>query len=99
MRSTFIALALLGFGTIPQAHAGILKGQMASERADLTQVQLRCTPNSCIDQRTGAYTQSHCDYTGCRPMGGVVGRVGPNGYDSAYDGPRYPRYRHRYYRY
>jgi hypothetical protein len=52
---------------------------------------LLCTPQSCIDTRTGYYTQSTCDYSGCRPLSGVVGRVGPGGYDSAYDYGR-PRY-------
>jgi hypothetical protein len=59
---------------------------------------LRCTPNSCIDDQTGVYTQSHCDYNGCQPLGGVVGRLGPGGYDSAYDygGPRYYRHYHHH---
>jgi hypothetical protein len=60
---------------------------------------LRCTPSSCIDPRTGYYTESHCDYRGCRPIPGVVGRLGPGGYDSKYD-PRYSAYgRYRGYGY
>jgi hypothetical protein len=60
---------------------------------------MRCTPSSCIDTRSGYYTQSHCDGSGCRPLGGVVGQVGPNGYDSAYayGGNRYGRYPRGYY--
>jgi hypothetical protein len=105
MRPSSYALALLSFGIITQADAGIAPAPLASsQRADFMPVQMRCTPNSCIDQRTGAYTQSHCDYNGCRPLGGVVGRVGPNGYDSAYDrsygydGGYDRSYRRRYYR-
>ena len=45
---------------------------------------MRCTPYSCIDSQTGYYTQSHCSYYGCRPLGGVVGPVGPGGYDRPY---------------
>ncbi len=60
---------------------------------------MRCTPSSCIDTESGYYTQSHCDWGGCRPLGGIVGRVGPGGYDSSYQygGPRYRRYPHGYY--
>ncbi len=84
MKLLCIALALLGVGTVAQANAT----SRSSEQAILTQVQWRCTPSSCINEQNGYYTQSHCDYRGCRPIPGVVGRLGPNGYDSKYD-PRY----------
>ncbi|MCC8957622.1 hypothetical protein H8B02_30585 [Bradyrhizobium sp. Pear77] len=96
---------LLGLGVATQAHAGFVATSMSSERANLTQVQWRCTPSSCINEQNGLYTQSHCGYRGCRPIPGVVGRLGPNGYDSKYDDPysAYGQYRggyrHRYYRY
>jgi hypothetical protein len=62
---------------------------------------MRCTPSSCIDTRSGYYTQSTCNYGGCRPLGGVVGQVGPGGYDSAYayGGPRFRRHHHYGYGY
>lgn len=58
---------------------------------------MRCTASSCIDTQSGYYTQSHCDYGGCRPLGGVVGQLGPNGYDSKYAYGGYRRYHHGYY--
>jgi hypothetical protein len=66
-----------------------------STRADAA---MRCTPYSCIDSQTGYYTQSTCSFYGCRPLGGVVGRVGPGGYDSKYDPYAYdrPYVRHRW---
>lgn len=42
----------------------------------IVQVQLQCSPQSCIDPRTGIYTQSTCDRYGCRPISGPVGRLG-----------------------
>lgn len=42
----------------------------------ITEVQLQCTTASCIDPRTGVYTQSTCDRYGCRPSSGPVGRLG-----------------------
>lgn len=58
----------------------------------IVQVQLQCTPQSCIDPRTGVYTQSTCDRYGCRPIGGAVGRLGGGqrgygGYDGYDDDP------------
>lgn len=74
---------------------GLLLGLGAVTQANAA---LRCTPSSCIDTRTGNYTESVCDYRGCRPGSGVVGRLGPGGYDSKYD-PRYSDYgRYRGYR-
>jgi hypothetical protein len=50
----------------------------------ITQVQMRCDVNSCIDQRTGVYTESTCDYRGCRPSSGPRGRIGGYGQDYRY---------------
>ena len=75
------------------AAALLLGGLGATSPANAA---MRCTPNSCIDTQSGYCTQSHCDYNGCQPLGGVVGRLGPNGYDSAYAYDR-PYVRHRYY--
>lgn len=60
---------------------------------DIHRVQLQCTPQSCVDPRTGVYTQSTCDRYGCRPISGPVGRVrggapGFGGYDDDYERPR-----------
>ena len=46
-----------------------------------------CNENRCIDTRSGAYTQSHCGYGGCRPMSGIVGYADPR------TSPQRPRYR------
>jgi len=43
----------------------------------ITQIQLRCDQSRCINPRTGVYSQSTCDWQGCRPLGGPVGRVSP----------------------
>lgn len=45
--------------------------------APIVRVQLVCDPSRCIDPRTGAYTQSGCDYRGCYPISGVVGYTNP----------------------
>jgi hypothetical protein len=60
----------------------------------IVQVQLQCSPQSCIDPRTGIYTQSTCDRYGCRPSSGPVGRIGgpQPGYGGGYDDDR-PRRR------
>ncbi|CAN7442102.1 hypothetical protein LJR090_003568 [Bosea sp. LjRoot90] len=65
-------------------------------QAPIVQVQLQCSPQSCIDPRTGIYTQSTCDRYGCRQSSGPVGRVGgpQPGYGGGYDDDR-PR-RRRY---
>lgn len=44
---------------------------------DCASAQFQCSPTSCIDPRTGYYTQSTCDRYGCRPLGGIVGRTNP----------------------
>jgi len=52
----------------------------AAAKADLIETArppMVCTPHSCIDPRTGDYTQSECDAAGCRQLGGVLGRVSP----------------------
>ena len=45
----------------------------------LTKVYMRCDPQRCIDPRTGEYSQSTCDASGCRPLGGIVGQTDPRG--------------------
>lgn len=50
-----------------------------------TVVQLQCSPQRCIDPRTGVYTESTCDRYGCRQSSGSVGRVG-GGRGPAYGG-------------
>jgi hypothetical protein len=64
-----------------------------------TQVQMVCTPQSCIDQRTGVYTSSTCNRRGCWPSSGPVGRLpgyggghrygGGPAYSPGYGGGRY----------
>jgi hypothetical protein len=55
-------------------------GGPAPAKADLSddvRPPVQCSSRSCIDPRTGDYTQSVCDATGCRQLGGVVGRLSP----------------------
>ena len=61
----------------------------------IVQVQMQCSPQSCVDPRTGVYTQSTCDRYGCRPSSGPVGRIGGGqpGYGGGYDDDR-PRRRY-----
>lgn len=84
--TAMVALLLLGTGA---AIAGPSTHPLATESLAV-EVQMRCTPSSCIDMQTGVYTQSTCDQFGCRPLGGAVGRLGPGGYDQ-------PRYRDNQY--
>src|SRR6185312_15098488 len=74
MLKWFLGIAAAAFMTTAGAAMPVQLSNMPVD-AMLTRVQLVCTPSSCIDQRTGQYTESHCDRRGCRPLGGVVGRV------------------------
>lgn len=83
------------------AFAGLIGAALAMPAmplqapASIVQVQLQCSPQSCVDPRTGVYTQSTCDRYGCRPISGPVGRVGgpQRGYGGDYDDDR-PRRRY-----
>ena len=44
----------------------------------VTSVRWVCNASRCIDPRTGAYTQSGCNYRGCYPIGGIVGYDTPS---------------------
>lgn len=83
MRPGF-GIVLAFFGMLGPAIATPLVAPLATSH--LIQIQMRCTPSSCIDEQTGVYTQSHCDRYGCRALGGPVGQLGPGGYD---EGPMY----------
>lgn len=85
MRRLGIVVAVLAFSAINQSQAALVSVPLIPDSL-LSQIQMRCTPNSCIDMQTGVYTQSTCDQYGCRPLGGAVGRLGQGGYDL----PRYP---------
>ena len=54
-------------GVGPQATSGIVS------------VRLVCDRHRCLDSRTGAYTESNCDYRGCWPSSGVVGYLDGRG--------------------
>ena len=73
------AIAFAGLGMLSSVTGAPLPA--SAMNSNLIQVQMRCTPNSCINERTGVYTQSHCDRYGCRPIGGPVGQLGPDGED------------------
>lgn len=90
MRS--LALAALAFVGLTGA-ALAMPALPLPAAAPIVQVQLQCTPQSCIDPRTGIYTGSTCDRYGCRPLGGPVGRLGGYG---GYDDDRPRRRRHGY---
>lgn len=96
MKTALIAFAL------PLLMAGVAEAMPVapspSAGLPIGQVQLRCDQNSCIDQRTGTYTASTCDYRGCRPSSGPVGRIGPNGQDYRFSRGRGYGYDDGYYR-
>lgn len=96
MRFPALALAIAAAGFATGALAMPVMPSPAGPAAML--IQLQCTPQSCIDPRTGVYTQSTCDRYGCRPSSGPVGRIGPGGGGYGYGpppgpppGPRYDR--------
>lgn len=78
MRPFLRNIALAGFALwASQANALPIADIPAS--FGITEVQLQCTTASCIDPRTGVYTESTCDRYGCRPSSGPVGRLGSGG--------------------
>lgn len=85
MQSLLGKLALAAFA-LWASHANALPVAPLQIGPGVTPVQLQCTPASCIDPRTGVYTQSTCDRYGCRPSSGPVGRIGGPAY-----GARPPR--------
>lgn len=96
MRFTGFVLATALVCAVPVASAMPVSQMPAADGPTL--VQLQCSPQRCIDPRTGVYTESTCDQYGCRPISGPVGRVGGGrrpayggGYDEGYQG--YPQQR------
>lgn len=90
MRLSTLAPALI-FGTLASGALAMPVPEIPAPN-DIHRVQLVCTPQSCIDQRTGVYTASNCDYRGCRPSSGPVGRLPGYGGGPAYGGgPGYGR--------
>lgn len=83
MRVSILALALL-FG--PATHALSMPMPQVQAPKDIHSVQMQCTPSSCINQRTGVYTQSTCNAYGCRPIGRPVGRLPGYGRGPDYGG-------------
>lgn len=79
MRSFLRNIALAAFALwASQASALPITAMQAD--SGIVEVQLQCTAASCIDPRTGVYTQSTCDRYGCRPISGPVGRIGGSAY-------------------
>ncbi|RYE34615.1 MAG: hypothetical protein EOP23_03635 [Hyphomicrobiales bacterium] len=87
MRFSVIAPALL-FGTLATGAQALPISQLPALQ-DAHRVQMLCTPNSCIDQRTGVYTQSTCNAYGCRPIGRPVARLPGYGGGPGYGGQGY----------
>ncbi len=73
MRVSILAPALL-LGSFATGAEAMPMAQIPAAQ-DVHRVQMQCTPASCIDQRTGVYTQSTCNAYGCRPIGRAVGRL------------------------
>jgi hypothetical protein len=91
MRSLLIigfAAFLSGAGLSEAAAAPARLDPAAMPEASVLPVQMQCSMSACVDPRTGAYTQSRCDYRGCRPVGGIVGYVQPQ---APYGAPARPR--------
>jgi hypothetical protein len=87
--------APLALATLSPAGAFAPAAGLEAGSSDVTPVRLICNPNRCIDPRTGAYTQSGCNYRGCYPIGGIVGYTTPpggGGYRGPYYGGGYPGY-------
>ena len=84
MRFSVLTPILFYGALVVGAHAMPMAQVPAPEL--IHRVQMQCTPQSCIDQRTGVYTQSTCNAYGCRPMGGPVGRLPGYGGGSGYGG-------------
>ena len=79
MRSFLRNIALAAFALWASQASALPMAEMPVGTG-ITQVQLQCTAASCIDPRTGVYTQSTCDRYGCRPISGPVGRIGGPAY-------------------
>lgn len=97
MRFSKIGLVIAAAGFATSAFAWPVAP--SPPQAGATPIQLQCTTASCIDLRTGVYTQSTCDMYGCRPSSGPVGRLGGGpgyGYGYGYGPPRSPVYRGGY---
>ena len=83
------AMLTIGVAQSQAAPLGFAKPAAAANGA-IVHVQLVCDPSRCIDPRTGAYTQSGCNYRGCYPISGVVGYTNPRGgYGGGYERPYY----------
>lgn len=80
-RLAFAAFVALGW----TGAAAAMPAPPLDAPLSVSPVQMQCTPQSCVDQRTGVYTQSTCDRYGCRPIGGPVGRLGGPSRGGSYD--------------
>jgi hypothetical protein len=67
MRASLLAFAFMlgGFA----AAAAAMPARPIGTDPLVHDVQWSCTQERCIDQRTGAWTQSQCDGYGCRRLG------------------------------
>lgn len=97
MRHSLIASALL-LGTLATGARAMPFPEIPTS-TNIHRVQMVCTPQSCVDQRTGVYTQSNCNRRGCWQSSGPVGRLpgygggrgygGGGGYGGGYRGGPY----------
>jgi len=76
MRAAYVAsIALLSPFGVASATALPKVQELGAPITAAQAVRMDCNESRCLDTRTGAYTQSSCDYRGCYPIGGVVGRL------------------------
>jgi len=77
MVSLTLAAVLAGAGSFNAAGFPSRVGTTAAP--DMVPVRMLCDYNRCLDPRTGAYTESTCNYGRCRPSSGVVGYLDRQG--------------------
>ncbi|HTV87535.1 MAG TPA: hypothetical protein VME41_00830 [Stellaceae bacterium] len=66
-------VSAFGFGPANAATTGINMRLDHAASRPIVAVRWECSPVSCINSQTGAYTQSGCDAGGCHPTSGVIG--------------------------
>ncbi len=84
MKRIIFSIAAAVFFTSGAANAAMSPQPMRSDNS-IVSVQLVCSNMNCHDPRTGYYTYSGCNYRGCYPTSGFIGRL--PGYGDGYGPP------------
>jgi hypothetical protein len=71
------AMFCVAAGRAQAAPAGFDWSLGRAAASPVVAVQWECSPVSCIDSSTGAYTQSGCNGSRCYPTSGVIGYTDP----------------------